>query len=63
MGSLAASSQARKRLSADLEQLETTTYRRLRELLVAEAGEEKAASIGELPAKKKRGAPAIQFGG
>lgn len=63
IGSIAMNSQARKRLASDLEQLETTTFRKLREALVAEVGEEKAASIGELPAKKKRGAPAIQFGG
>ncbi|MEY3142902.1 MAG: hypothetical protein RLY21_1395 [Planctomycetota bacterium] len=63
IGSIAMNSQARKRLASDLEQLETTTFRKLRETLVAEVGEDKAASIGELPAKKKRGAPAIQFGG
>jgi hypothetical protein len=56
-------SQSRKRLASDLEQLETTSFRKLRETLAAEVGEEKAASIGELPAKKKRNAPAIQFGG
>ena len=63
LGSIGATQQARKRLSADLEQLETTTFRKLRDTLATEVGEEKAASIGELPAKKKRGAPAIQFGG
>ena len=63
LGSIGATQQARKRLAADIEQLETTTFRKLRETLVAEVGEEKAASIGELPAKKNRGAPAIQFGG
>ena len=63
LGSIGTTQQARKRLTADLEQLETTTFRKLRETLVAEVGEEKATSIGELPAKRRRGAPAIQFGG
>ena len=56
-------SQSRKRLASDLEQLESMSFRKLRETLAAEVGEEQAASIGELPAKKKRNAPAIQFGG
>ena len=63
LGSFGMNSQSRKRLASDLEQLETTSFRKLRETLAAEVGEEKAASIGELPAKKKRNAPAIQFGG
>ena len=63
LGALGLNSQARKRLASDLEQSEATAYRKLRELLDIEVGATNAASIGELPAKKKRNAPAIQFGG
>jgi len=50
----------RRRLRADLEQLEATIFRRLGDLLLVEVGVEKAKAIGELPAPRRSGM--IQFG-
>ena len=55
--------QARKRLTADLEQLETSSIRRLRDLLTIEFGAEKAASIGDLAPRRARNTPMLEIGG
>jgi len=52
-----------KKLREDLEQIEASSFRKLQEMLLVEVGAEKAKEIGELPAKKKRTMPTIQFGG
>ena len=52
-----------KKLREDLEQIEASSFRKLQEMLLVEVGAEKAKDIGELPAKKKRAMPTIQFGG
>jgi hypothetical protein len=61
--SFGAKAQARKRLTADLEQLETSAVRRLRDLLTIEFGAEKAASIGELAPRRARNTPMLEIGG
>jgi hypothetical protein len=61
--SFGAKAQARKRLTADLEQLETSAMRRLRDLLTIEFGAEKAASIGDLAPRRARNTPMLEIGG
>jgi len=61
--SFGALAQARKRLTADLEQLETSSIRRLRDLLTIEFGAEKAASIGDLAPRRARNTPMLEIGG
>lgn len=62
LGALGMNSQARKRLTADIDQAEALAIRRLRELVAGAVGAEKAAVIGELQPRKKRGAPSIPLG-
>jgi hypothetical protein len=61
--SMQAQMRERKKLREDLEQLEATAHRRLVDLLAPEVGADKAASIGELPAKRRGAMPTFQFGG
>jgi hypothetical protein len=55
--------QARKRLTADLEQLENLTVRRIRDLLTIEFGAEKAATVGELKPRRAQNTPVLEIGG
>jgi hypothetical protein len=61
--SFGASVQARKRLTADLEQLENLTVRRIRDLLTIEFGAEKAATVGELKPRRAQNTPVLEIGG
>jgi len=53
----------RKKLREDLEQLESTIFRKLQEAVVIEVGAEKAKDLGELPARKRAAMPMIEIGG
>jgi hypothetical protein len=53
----------RKKLREDLEQLESTIFRKLQEAVVIEVGAEKAKDLGELPARKRPAMPMIEIGG
>ena len=53
----------RKKLREDLEQLESTIFRKLQEAVVIEVGAEKAKDLGELPTRKRPAMPMIEIGG
>lgn len=53
----------RKKAREDLEQVESTIFRKLQELLIVDIGPDKAKDLGELPVRKKPQMPTIQFGG
>ncbi len=52
----------RKKLREDLEQIESTCFRKLQEALIVDVGAEKAKELGELPARKRPQMPMIQIG-
>ena len=52
----------RKKLREDLEQIESTCFRKLQDALLVDVGPEKAKELGELPARRRPAAGTIQFG-
>ena len=52
----------RKKLREDLEQIESTCFRKLQEALIVDVGADKAKELGELPARKRPQMPMIQIG-
>jgi len=63
MQQMQARQRERKKLREDLEQVESTMFRKLQDALIVDVGADKAKEIGELPARKRPQMPTIQFGG
>ena len=62
IGQMQARMRERKKLREDLEQIESTCFRKLQEALIVDVGAEKAKELGELPARKRPQMPMIQIG-
>ena len=62
IGQMQSRMRERKKLREDLEQLESTCFRKLQEALIVDVGADKARELGELPARKRPQMPMIQIG-
>ena len=62
IGQMQARMRERKKLREDLEQIESTCFRKLQEALIVDVGADKAKGLGELPARKRPQMPMIQIG-
>jgi len=62
IGQMQARMRERKKLREDLEQIESTCFRKLQEALIVDVGADKAKELGELPARKRPQMPMIQIG-